>query len=159
MSSNSNRHADFAARLAESASLLDLAFAGDGKISRRALNSAMEAAFGCAAATGVWSQRDSFQMLEMATLRWLSLAPMPLSADAALALLRIAALDKDHGEEAAETLSQLTWGRPLLLTAYGADAVSRRELVELVISLLRVSPFERPLSAADVLRHPFFAQA
>ena len=34
-----------------------------------------------------------------------------------------------------------------------------RELVELVISLLRVSPFERPLSAADVLRHPFFAQA
>jgi hypothetical protein len=87
VSSNSNCHADFAARLAESASLLDLAFAGDGKISRRALNAVMEAAFGCSAATGVWSQRDSFQMLEMATLRWLSLAPVPSSAEAALALL------------------------------------------------------------------------
>ena len=87
MSSNSNCHADFAARLAESASLLDLAFAGDGKISRRALNAVMEATFGCSAQTGVWSQRDSFQMLELATLRWLSLAQMPSSADAVLALL------------------------------------------------------------------------
>jgi hypothetical protein len=87
VSSDSNCHADFAARLAESVSLLDLDFAGDGKISRRALNSAMETAFGCAAATGVWSQRDSFQMLEMATLRWLTLAPVPSSAAAAVALL------------------------------------------------------------------------
>jgi hypothetical protein len=34
-----------------------------------------------------------------------------------------------------------------------------RDLVELIILLLRVNPFERPLSAADVLRHRWFAAA
>jgi len=56
----------------------------------------------------------------------------PLARDAQLALLRVAALGKEHGEEAAETLSVLTWGKPLLLTVHGVDAATRCEHVELV---------------------------
>ena len=47
----------------------------------------MEVGFGCTAATGQWSQRDSFQMLEMAALRWLLQAKLPSSAEPVLALL------------------------------------------------------------------------
>jgi hypothetical protein len=39
--------------------------------------SAMEAATGSTSASGTWSQRDSFQMLEMAVLRWLAGQSIP----------------------------------------------------------------------------------
>lgn len=42
------------------------------KLTRRIINQAMEEATGCTSASGVWSQRDSFQMLEMAVLCWLA---------------------------------------------------------------------------------------
>jgi hypothetical protein len=77
----------FATRLSAAASLLEPLFAGREKISRRAINSAMEAAFGSAAATGLWSQRDSFQMLEVAVLHWLLKAALPPLELSALALL------------------------------------------------------------------------
>jgi len=37
-------------------------------ISRAMINEAMQAAFGATNASGVWSQRDSFEMLEHATV-------------------------------------------------------------------------------------------
>jgi hypothetical protein len=53
-------------------------------------------------------------------------------------------------------------GGPGVSAGAGAGAGHRRlsrELVELIVLLLRVSPFERPLSAAEVLRHRWFSAA
>jgi hypothetical protein len=47
----------------------------------------MEGATGSTSATGAWSQRDSFQMLEMAVLRWLAGQSIPSSAEQALSFL------------------------------------------------------------------------
>jgi hypothetical protein len=58
----------FAAQLGRASTHLQLIFASGEKINRRFLNSAMETALACTSASGVWSQRDSFQMLEMALL-------------------------------------------------------------------------------------------
>lgn len=43
-------------------------------ISRKTLNSAMTRAFGATSESGLWSQRDSFEMLEHATVKWLLLS-------------------------------------------------------------------------------------
>ena len=77
----------FVSRLAAADFCLEPKFAVYEKISRRAIDAAMEVGFGCTAATGQWSQRDSFQMLEMAALRWLLQAKLPSSAEPVLALL------------------------------------------------------------------------
>ena len=76
--------ATFVTRFAEAISHLESEFSANGKISRRAINAAMESAFNCTAATGVWSQRDSFQMLEMAALSWISQASLPSSVEQTL---------------------------------------------------------------------------
>jgi predicted RNA methylase len=77
----------FAARLAGAASLLEPNFAGGEKISRRTINAAMGDAFGSGTANGAWSQRDSFQMLELAVLHWLSEQSIPSSVELAPSFL------------------------------------------------------------------------
>jgi hypothetical protein len=57
------------------------------RLGRRIVNQAMEEATGCTSASGVWSQRDSFQMLEMAVLRWLTGQSILSSAEQALCFL------------------------------------------------------------------------
>jgi predicted RNA methylase len=44
----------------------------NAEITRKSLNAAMESAFGSSDATGDWSQRDSFEMLELAIARMVS---------------------------------------------------------------------------------------
>ena len=56
----------------------------------------------------------------------------PLAHEASLALLRVPPLEKEYGDDAAEMLSALTWGKPLLATVHGSDAATRSDLVELV---------------------------
>ena len=56
-------------------------------VSRRILNAAMGQAFGTGSANGVWSQRDSFQMLEIATLKALPQLVIPTEPAAALEAL------------------------------------------------------------------------
>jgi hypothetical protein len=51
------------------------------------LNAAMEAATDSTSALGAWSQRDSFQMLEMAVLQWLPDQSIPLPVQQTLAFL------------------------------------------------------------------------
>jgi hypothetical protein len=60
-------------------------------ISRSALNQAMTGAFGTGSADGAWSQRDSFQMLEVATI--LALREMNCPADAVAATEFLADLE------------------------------------------------------------------
>lgn len=80
--------AAFASRLLHAAAQLQPRLAGTDRVPRAALNAAMEAAFGCTAATGIWSQRDSFQMLEVATLRWAIEADLSGQPDAVIAALQ-----------------------------------------------------------------------
>ena len=79
--------AAYVGRLAEAARSLAPHFAAGEKLTRRISNSAMEAATSSTSASGTWSQRDSFQMLEMAVLRWLAEQLLPSSAEQALACL------------------------------------------------------------------------
>ncbi len=55
----------------------------------------------------------------------------PFAREASLALLRVSPLTDDIGVDAAETLSEAAWGRPLLATVFGKDAEGRL-LVDLV---------------------------
>ncbi|WP_292924181.1 strawberry notch-like NTP hydrolase domain-containing protein, partial [Novosphingobium sp. SCN 63-17] len=73
--------------LAEASFRLAPHLAADEKITRRILNAAMEAATGSTSASGVWSQRDSFQMLEMAVLRCIVEQSVPSFVQPALAFL------------------------------------------------------------------------
>lgn len=47
----------------------------DASITRQTLNEAMTTAFGATDATGIWSQRDSFEMLELAVARFVTRTP------------------------------------------------------------------------------------
>ena len=55
-----------------------------------------------------------------------------LSRSGTLALLRVPELNADYGAEAAELLSQMTWGRPLLMVNHNGKDAEGRDLVELV---------------------------
>ncbi|RVU03203.1 hypothetical protein EOE18_16845 [Novosphingobium umbonatum] len=57
------------------------------KLGRRIVNQVIEEATGCTSASAAWSQRDSFQMLEMAVLCWLAGQSVPSLADQALPFL------------------------------------------------------------------------
>jgi len=60
----------------------------DGRIvSRRMLNTAMGDAFGAQSADGTWTQRDSFQMLEISTLKALRQLAVPTDPVGAMLLL------------------------------------------------------------------------
>ena len=78
--------AEFASRQIAASELIALSLDDGAKVSRRALNAAMSEAFGAGSAAGAWTQRDSFQMLEIAVLRWLA-EPMPSSLVQALGYL------------------------------------------------------------------------
>jgi staphylococcal nuclease domain-containing protein 1 len=56
----------------------------------------------------------------------------PLSRTGTLALLRVPDLRADYGAEAAELLSQMTWGRPLLMVNHNGKDIEGRDLVELI---------------------------
>ena len=62
-----------------------------GPVSRRMLNTAMTQAFHAGSAEGAWSQRDSFQMLEIATL--MAISQMDIPTDPANALRCMADLE------------------------------------------------------------------
>jgi predicted RNA methylase len=79
--------AAYVGQLAEASLRLVPHLTAGEKIGRRIVNHAMEEATGCTSASGVWSQRDSFQMLEMAVLRWLAGQLIPSSAKQALSFL------------------------------------------------------------------------
>lgn len=82
--------AEFADRLIAASAQIAPCLEGGAKISRRALNAAMEEAFGARSAEGAWTQRDSFQMLEIAVVRAVSgnnWPSDPVQAVAALAML------------------------------------------------------------------------
>jgi hypothetical protein len=61
--------------------------AGGQKLTRMVLNAAMEAATGSTSASGVWSQRDSFQMLEMVVIQSLREQSVPSTVVQALSFL------------------------------------------------------------------------
>jgi hypothetical protein len=71
------------------ADLLRPHLAGDGAITRRHLNDVMREAYGGSDADGRWSQRDSFEILEHATARFLRTRPYDLVdvADVAAAIV------------------------------------------------------------------------
>jgi len=79
---------EFADRLLQAAAQLQPCLTCSARITRSALNEAMVAALGDTAANGAWSQRDSFQMLEVAVMRWAMDASIPASADDAVAMLQ-----------------------------------------------------------------------
>jgi hypothetical protein len=82
--SSQQKPAAYVGKLAEASLRLAPHLAADEKLMRRTIDAAME---GAPSASGAWSQRDSFQMLEMAVLCWLAGQPIPSSADQALPLL------------------------------------------------------------------------
>lgn len=79
--------ATYVSQLAEAARSLVPHISGGQKLTRRMLNASMEAATGTTSALGTWSQRDSFQMLEMAVLQWIREQSVPSTVAQALAFL------------------------------------------------------------------------
>jgi hypothetical protein len=77
----------FSAKLIAGAGHLVPELETGGKITRRMLNDAMNAAFGSGAAEGMWSQRDSFQMLEAAVMLALRSSALPTNCGDALRFL------------------------------------------------------------------------
>ncbi|MDE2172273.1 MAG: strawberry notch family protein, partial [Sphingomonadales bacterium] len=87
MHPNALEPAAYVSQLAEASLRLIPHLSAGEKLGRRIVNQAMEEATGCTSASGVWSQRDSFQMLEMAVFCWLAGQSISSSADQALPLL------------------------------------------------------------------------
>ena len=79
--------AAYVGQLAEAARSLEPLIAGGQKLTRMVLNAAMEAATGSTSASGVWSQRDSFQMLEMVVIQSLREQSVPSTVVQALSFL------------------------------------------------------------------------
>jgi hypothetical protein len=79
--------AAYVGQLAEAARSLVPHIAGGQKLTRMVLNAAMEAATGSTSASGVWSQRDSFQMLEMVVIQSLREQSVPSTVVQALSFL------------------------------------------------------------------------
>jgi len=74
-------------QLAEGTRSLVPHIAGGHKLTRMVLNAAMEAATGSTSASGVWSQRDSFQMMEMVVIQSLREQSVPSTVVQALSFL------------------------------------------------------------------------
>lgn len=68
--------------VARAAALISETLTIDAVIDRKRLNDAMQAAFGVSDATGAWSQRDSFEMLELAVAAFISRAGDSISHEA-----------------------------------------------------------------------------
>jgi hypothetical protein len=79
--------AAYVGQLAEAARSLMPHIAGGQKLTRMVLNAAMETATGSTSASGVWSQRDSFQMLEMVVIQSLREQSVPSTVVQALSFL------------------------------------------------------------------------
>ena len=77
MLNSASSAAEFADRLVAAANLVVPTLNIGGKVARRVVNAAMESAFGAGAADGAWTQRDSFQMLEIAVLRYIAAQEWP----------------------------------------------------------------------------------
>ncbi|RVU04754.1 methylase [Novosphingobium umbonatum] len=95
------------------------------KITRRVLNSAMEDAFGAGSTGGAWTQRDSFQMLEIAILG--AMSGRKWSADPVLTLAALRDLETQLPTQTVrsqEQVEQQHFSTPLglaWLAAYLAD--------------------------------------
>ncbi|WP_084718442.1 strawberry notch-like NTP hydrolase domain-containing protein [Sphingomonas sanxanigenens] len=75
---------------AHAGALIRAALAGDAPIPRATLNEAMSTAFGGSDADGRWTQRDSFEALELALAMHLAGTAAPLSADCLVPILSLA---------------------------------------------------------------------
>ena len=77
----------FAARLIEVAHRLAHGLSQANRITRTSLNEAMYAAFGATAASGAWTQRDSFIAAEIALILFLRETTLPVGAADTVAML------------------------------------------------------------------------
>jgi hypothetical protein len=79
VTSQNDTAAQFSAILLDAAARIVPVLECGGKITRRMLNEAMGAAFGSGSTDGAWSQRDSFQMMEIAVMLALRQSALPTS--------------------------------------------------------------------------------
>lgn len=125
---------EFAARLIAASELIAPSLDDGVKVSRRALNAAMSEAFGAGSAEGAWTQRDSFQMLEIAVVQALASDQWPSDpAQAVAALAELEARLPTQTVRSEEQISRQHFSTPLAmawLAAHVADIRTDDQVLE-----------------------------